>query len=312
VQTVTGETLSNFLEENPSIAKKVIEKCVSAAEARYAARQARDLTRRKNALDLGGLPGKLADCSIKDPSQCELYLVEGDSAGGSAKQGRDRRFQAILPLRGKILNVEKARINKILENEEIRSIITAIGAGLGNSEEFDESKIRYDKIILMCDADVDGSHIRTLLLTFFYRHMREIVETQRLYIAQPPLYKIKKGKTEFYAYDEAEREEILKSMKLDKSAVISENNEGTDNPDDEASEQVKAKGINISRFKGLGEMNPEQLWSTTMNPETRTIIQVTNENAAAADKIFRVLMGEEVEPRRKFIQENAKYANLDV
>ncbi|MEP7146016.1 MAG: DNA topoisomerase (ATP-hydrolyzing) subunit B [bacterium] len=305
VQVITGETLSNFLEENPSIAKKIIEKVVVAAEARLAARQARELTRRKNALDLGGLPGKLADCSIKDPSQCELYLVEGDSAGGSAKQGRDRRFQAILPLRGKILNVEKARINRILENEEIRSIVTAIGAGIGNSDEFDESKIRYDKIILMCDADVDGSHIRTLLLTFFYRHMREIVETQRLYIAQPPLYKIKKGKTELYAYDEAERDEILKSMKVDKNAaVIIESGEEP--------ESANSKGINISRFKGLGEMNPEQLWSTTMNPETRTIVQVTNENAAAADKIFRVLMGEEVEPRRKFIEENAKYANLDV
>lgn len=312
VQTVTGETLSNYLEENPSIAKKIIEKCVSAAEARYAARQARDLTRRKNALDLGGLPGKLADCSIKDPSQCELYLVEGDSAGGSAKQGRDRRFQAILPLRGKILNVEKARINKILENEEIRSIVTAIGAGLGNSEEFDEKKIRYDKIIIMCDADVDGSHIRTLLLTFFYRHMREVVETQRLYIAQPPLYKIKKGKTELYAYDESEREEILKSMKIDKSVVITTNGEDTESADDGGTGSINTKGVNISRFKGLGEMNPEQLWSTTMNPETRTIIQVTNENAAAADKIFRVLMGEEVEPRRKFIQDNAKYANLDV
>jgi len=210
-------------------------------------------------------------------------------------------------LRGKILNVEKARINKILENEEIRSIITAIGAGLGNSDEFDESKIRYDKIILMCDADVDGSHIRTLLLTFFYRHMREIVETERLYIAQPPLYKIKKGKTELYAYDESEREEILKSMKADKATVITENGE-----EPEATATTANKGIAISRFKGLGEMNPEQLWTTTMNPETRTIVQVTNENAAAADKIFRVLMGEEVEPRRKFIEENAKYANLDV
>ncbi len=304
VQSVTGENLSNFLEETPSIAKKIIEKCVQAAEARIAARDAKNLARRKNALDLGGLPGKLADCSIKDPAQCELYLVEGDSAGGSAKQGRDRRFQAILPLRGKILNVEKARINKILENEEIRSIVTAIGAGLGNSDEFDERKIRYDKIILMCDADVDGSHIRTLLLTFFYRHMREIVETQRLYIAQPPLYKIKKGKTEFYAYDDAERDEILKSMKVDKSAVVIENGE--------EGETANPKGINISRFKGLGEMNPEQLWSTTMNPETRTIVQVTNENAAAANNIFKILMGEEVEPRRKFIEENAKYANLDV
>jgi len=304
VQSVTGENLSNFLEETPSIAKKIIEKCVQAAEARIAARDAKNLARRKNALDLGGLPGKLADCSIKDPAQCELYLVEGDSAGGSAKQGRDRRFQAILPLRGKILNVEKARINKILENEEIRSIVTAIGAGLGNSDEFDERKIRYDKIILMCDADVDGSHIRTLLLTFFYRHMREIVETQRLYIAQPPLYKIKKGKTEFYAYDDAERDEILKSMKVDKSAVVIENGE--------EGETANPKGINISRFKGLGEMNPEQLWSTTMNPETRTIVQVTNENAAAANNIFKILMGEEVEPRRKFIEENAKYAKLDV
>jgi len=304
VQSVTGENLSNFLEETPSIAKKIIEKCVQAAEARIAARDAKNLARRKNALDLGGLPGKLADCSIKDPAQCELYLVEGDSAGGSAKQGRDRRFQAILPLRGKILNVEKARINKILENEEIRSIVTAIGAGLGNSDEFDERKIRYDKIILMCDADVDGSHIRTLLLTFFYRHMREIVETQRLYIAQPPLYKIKKGKTELYAYDDAERDEILKSMKVDKSAVVIENGE--------EGETANPKGINISRFKGLGEMNPEQLWSTTMNPETRTIVQVTNENAAAANNIFKILMGEEVEPRRKFIEENAKYAKLDV
>lgn len=304
VQSIVGETLSNFLEETPSVAKKIIEKCVVAAEARLAARQARDLTRRKNALDLGGLPGKLADCSIKDPSQCELYLVEGDSAGGSAKQGRDRRFQAILPLRGKILNVEKARINRILENEEIRSIVTAIGAGLGNSDEFDERKIRYDKIILMCDADVDGSHIRTLLLTFFYRHMKEIVETERLYIAQPPLYKIKKGKNEFYAYNDAERDEILKSMKVDKSEIVIENGE--------QGESINSKGVNISRFKGLGEMNPEQLWSTTMNPETRTIVLVTNENAIAADKIFRILMGEEVEPRRKFIEENAKYANLDV
>lgn len=304
VQSITGEQLGNYLEENPSIARKIIDKCLRAAEAREAARKARELTRRKNALEISGLPGKLADCSIKDPAQCELYLVEGDSAGGSAKQGRDRRFQAILPLRGKILNVEKARINKILENEEIRSIVTAIGAGLGNSDEFDESKIRYDKIILMCDADVDGSHIRTLLLTFFYRHMKEIVETQRLFIAQPPLYKIKKGKTELYAYDESERDEILKSMKVDKSAVVIENAEGI--------ETTNTKGISISRFKGLGEMNPEQLWTTTMNPETRTIVQVTNENAAAADKIFRILMGEEVEPRRKFIEENAKYANLDV
>lgn len=308
VQSITGEALGEYLDENPSVAKKIIDKCIRAAEAREAARKARELTRRKNALDLGGLPGKLADCSIKDPAQCELYLVEGDSAGGTAKQGRDRRFQAILPLRGKILNVEKARINKILENEEIRSIITAIGAGIGNSDEFDESKIRYDKIILMCDADIDGSHIRTLLLTFFYRHMKEIVETERLYIAQPPLYKIKKGKTELYAYSDSERDEILKSMKADKSGTKLEI------PEDGEVEITTGtlKSVTISRFKGLGEMNAEQLWSTTMNPETRTILQVTNENAAAADKVFRVLMGEEVEPRRKFIEENAKYANLDV
>jgi DNA gyrase subunit B len=313
VQSITGEQLGNYLEENPSVAKKILEKCLRAAEAREAARKARELTRRKNALEITGLPGKLADCSIKDPAQCELYLVEGESAGGSAKQGRDRRFQAILPLKGKILNVEKARINKILENDEIRSIVTAIGAGLGNSDEFDESKIRYDKIILMCDADVDGSHIRTLLLTFFYRHMREIIDTQRLYIAQPPLYKIKKGKNEYYAYDESERDEILKSLKIDKKSVITNG----DLIEEEASAAAETKtettkGAAISRFKGLGEMNPEQLWSTTMNPETRTILLVTNENAAAADKMFRVLMGEEVEPRRKFIEENARYANIDV
>jgi DNA gyrase subunit B len=305
VQSITGEQLGNFLDENPSVSKKILEKCLRAAEAREAARKARELTRRKNALDIAGLPGKLADCSIKDPAQCELYLVEGDSAGGSAKQGRDRRFQAILPLKGKILNVEKARINKILENDEIRSIITAIGAGLGNSDEFDDTKIRYDKIILMCDADVDGSHIRTLLLTFFYRHMREIIDTQRLYIAQPPLFKIKKGKSEFYAYDDAEREEILKSMKVDKKSIVPDNGEVVESTGE-------TKGVVISRFKGLGEMNPEQLWTTTMNPETRTILLVTNENATAADKMFRVLMGEEVEPRRKFIEENAKYANIDV
>lgn len=305
VQSITGEQLGNFLDENPSVSKKILEKCLRAAEAREAARKARELTRRKNALDIAGLPGKLADCSIKDPAQCELYLVEGDSAGGSAKQGRDRRFQAILPLKGKILNVEKARINKILENDEIRSIITAIGAGLGNSDEFDDTKIRYDKIILMCDADVDGSHIRTLLLTFFYRHMREIIDTQRLYIAQPPLFKIKKGKNEFYAYDDAEREEILKSLKVDKKSIAPDNGEVVESTGE-------TKGVVISRFKGLGEMNPEQLWTTTMNPETRTILLVTNENATAADKMFRVLMGEEVEPRRKFIEENAKYANIDV
>lgn len=304
VQSLVGEQLGNFLEENPAIGKRIIEKCLRAAEAREAARKARELTRRKNALDLGGLPGKLADCSISDPAQCEIYLVEGDSAGGSAKQGRDRRFQAILPLKGKILNVEKARINKILENEQIRDIITALGAGIGNSDSFDTNKVRYGKIILMCDADIDGSHIRTLLLTFFYRHMKEVIDMGMLYIAQPPLYKVKKGKQEFYAYDDAERDSILKSLKVDKNEVMVETEEtsGTTGP----------KGVAISRFKGLGEMNPEQLWATTMNPETRTILLVTNENASAADKMFRVLMGEEVEPRRKFIEDNAKYANLDV
>jgi DNA gyrase subunit B len=304
VQSLVGEQLGNFLEENPAIGKRIIEKCLRAAEAREAARKARELTRRKNALDIGGLPGKLADCSISDPAQCEIYLVEGDSAGGSAKQGRDRRFQAILPLKGKILNVEKARINKILENEQIRDIITALGAGIGNSDNFDTNKVRYGKIILMCDADIDGSHIRTLLLTFFYRHMKEVVDTGMLFIAQPPLYKVKKGKQEFYAYDDAERDSILKSLKVDKSEVLIENeeNSGTASP----------KGVAISRFKGLGEMNPEQLWATTMNPETRTILQVNNENASAANEMFKVLMGEEVEPRRKFIEENAKYANLDV
>lgn len=304
VQSLVGEQLGNFLEENPAIGKRIIEKCLRAAEAREAARKARELTRRKNALDIGGLPGKLADCSISDPAQCEIYLVEGDSAGGSAKQGRDRRFQAILPLKGKILNVEKARINKILENEQIRDIITALGAGIGNSDGFDTNKVRYGKIILMCDADIDGSHIRTLLLTFFYRHMKEVMDMGMLYIAQPPLYKVKKGKQEFYAYDDAERDSILKSLKVDKSEVMIEN--------EETSGAASPKGVAISRFKGLGEMNPEQLWATTMNPETRTILQVTNENASAADKMFRVLMGEEVEPRRKFIEDNAKYANLDV
>ncbi len=301
VQSITGEQLSNFLEENPGVARKIIEKCIRAAEAREAARKARDLVRIKTGLEQNSnLPGKLADCSLNDPSQCELYLVEGDSAGGSAKQGRDRRFQAILPLKGKILNVEKARINKILENEEIKAIISAIGAGLGSSDEFNPDNIRYNKIILMCDADVDGSHIRTLLLTFFYRHMREIIDTGRLYIAQPPLYKIKKGKTELYAYDEDEKEEILKSLKVDKKNIITGE-----------TESAGENKVIVSRFKGLGEMNPEQLWITTMNPETRTILQVTNENAAAADKIFRILMGEEVEPRRKFIEQNAKYANID-
>lgn len=311
VETIVGEQLQSYLEENPSVAKKIIEKCLRAAEAREAARKARELIRRKNALEFSGLPGKLADCSISDPEHCEIYLVEGDSAGGSAKQGRDRRFQAILPLKGKILNVEKARMNKVLENDEIKSIITALGAGIGNSDEFDESKLRYGKVILMCDADVDGSHIRTLLLTFFYRHMKEIIETGRLYIAQPPLYKIKINREEHYAYDENEKDQILKRFKINTKSA---NNEPSETEVSESGEiVVKGKGVSISRFKGLGEMNPEQLWSTTMNPETRTILQVTIDSAVAADKVFETLMGEEVEPRREFIEKNAKYVkNLDI
>ena len=304
VETLVGEKLSEFLEENPSVGKKIIEKCMRAAEAREAARKARDLARRKNALDTMNLPGKLADCSITDPEHCEIYIVEGDSAGGSAKQGRDRRFQAILPLKGKILNVEKAKLNKILENNEIKAIISAIGGGIG--PDFDESKARYGKVILMTDADVDGSHIRTLLLTFFYRHMQDLINTGKIYIAQPPLYKIKKGREEFYAYDDNERNEILKRLKVN----------GKDNGDKSIEEMVEegsVKGVTISRYKGLGEMNPEQLWDTTMNPETRTVLQVTLESAATADKIFETLMGDAVEPRREFIEKNAKYVrNLDI
>ena len=308
VETLVGEKLAEFLEVNPSVGKKIIEKCMRAAEAREAARKARDLARRKNALDNMNLPGKLADCSITDPEHCEIYIVEGDSAGGSAKQGRDRKFQAILPLRGKILNVEKAKLNKILENNEIRAIISAIGAGLG--AEFDHSQSRYGKVILMTDADVDGSHIRTLLLTFLYRHMKDLITSGKVYIAQPPLYKIKKGKEEFYAYDENERDNILKRLKVDgkdkkKAEEPIEEEEGV-------TEERSIRGVVISRYKGLGEMNPEQLWETTMNPETRTILQVTLESAASADKIFETLMGDDVEPRKGFIEKHAKYANLDI
>ena len=306
VETLVGEKLAEFLEENPSVGKKIIEKCMRAAEAREAARKARDLARRKNALDNMNLPGKLADCSITDPEHCEIYIVEGDSAGGSAKQGRDRKFQAILPLRGKILNVEKAKLNKILENNEIRAIISAIGAGLG--AEFDQMQSRYGKIILMTDADVDGSHIRTLLLTFLYRHMKELITAGKVYIAQPPLYKIKKGKEEFYAYDEDERNKILKRLKVDGKDKL----KPKEKTEEEVTEEKSVKGVAISRYKGLGEMNPEQLWETTMNPETRTILQVTLESAASADKIFETLMGDEVEPRKVFIEKHAKYANLDI
>jgi DNA gyrase subunit B len=289
VKTVVNEWLASYLEEHPRVANIVLEKCLSAARAREAARKARDLTRKKSALDVGNLPGKLADCSLSDPSLCEIYLVEGDSAGGSAKQGRDRMFQAILPLRGKILNVEKARIDKILSNEEIRTIITAIGAGI--KEEFTLENVRYHKVIIMTDADVDGAHIRTLLLTFFYRQMQELIDAGMVYIAQPPLYRVAKGKEEYYAYDDAERDAIAARMG---------NGEGKAN-------------IQMQRYKGLGEMNPEQLWKTTMDPETRTILKVTMDDAFLANEIFTTLMGDEVEPRRVFIESNAKFAsNLDI
>ncbi len=307
VETIVGEKLSEYLEENPSVAKKIIEKSLKAAEAREAARKARELVRRKNALDSMHLPGKLADCSINDPEHCEIYIVEGDSAGGSAKQGRDRRFQAILPIKGKILNVEKAKLNKILENQEIQAMIAAIGAGIG--EDFDPSKARYGKIILMTDADVDGSHIRTLLLTFFYRHMKELITMGKVYIAQPPLYKVKKGKEEVFAFDDDELEQILKRFKAD---LKSKSKQTEGEAEVETDEEGHPKGIVITRYKGLGEMNPEQLWNTTMNPETRTVLQVNLESAAAADKIFETLMGDAVEPRREFIEKHAKYANLDV
>ncbi|HEY4643546.1 MAG TPA: DNA topoisomerase (ATP-hydrolyzing) subunit B [Bacteroidota bacterium] len=313
VETIVGDQLATWLERNPADARRVIEKSLRAAEAREAARKARDLTRRKSALESSSLPGKLADCSITDPEHCEIYIVEGDSAGGSAKQGRDRRFQAILPVKGKILNVEKARLHKILENEEITAIVTALGTGIGGSD-FDPAKLRYGKVIIMTDADVDGSHIRTLLLTFFFRHMQPLIELGKIYIAQPPLYRIKKGKEEQYAFDDDEKDEIVKRLrggkdgkKVKVAAQAAESAEGM---------KVASTGdgnIVISRYKGLGEMNPETLWTTTMNPETRTILQVTLENAAEAAKTFSTLMGEEVEPRKKFIEKNAKYVrNLDV
>ncbi len=289
VKGVVNEQLAAYLEEHPRVANTVIEKAVSAARAREAARKARDLTRKKSALDVGNLPGKLADCSLSDPALCEIYLVEGDSAGGSAKQGRNRAFQAILPLRGKILNVERARIDKILGNEEIRTIVTAIGAGI--KDDFNIENARYHKLILMTDADVDGAHIRTLLLTFFFRQMPQLIDAGFVYIAQPPLYRVAKGKEEFYAYDEKEREEYVKRLG---------NGEGK-------------SAVNIQRYKGLGEMNPLQLWHTTMDPETRTILQVTIEDAILANDTFERLMGDDVEPRRLFIEENAKFvSNLDI
>jgi DNA gyrase subunit B len=314
VEGIMNEQLAIFLEENPSVGKRIIDKVLRAAEAREAARKARDIVRRKNALENSALPGKLADCSINDPAHCEIYLVEGDSAGGSAKQGRDRRFQAILPLKGKILNVQKARLHKMLENEEIRNIFTALGVGLG--EQQDLTKMRYGKVILMADADVDGAHIRTLILTLFYNHMKDLIENGNVYIAQPPLYKIKKGKQEFYAYNDEERDEVLKRLKGNAKKGEEEEvveTDGTGTVVGEDGEVKEHKGIVISRFKGLGEMNPEQLWSTTMNPETRTLLQVNIESAAAAADIFETLMGDNVEPRRQFIEKNATYVrNLDV
>jgi len=289
VKTVVNEQLAAYLEEHPRVANIVIEKAVASARAREAARKARDLTRKKSALDIGNLPGKLADCSLSDPRLCEIYLVEGDSAGGSAKQGRDRSFQAILPLRGKILNVEKARIDKVFSNEEIRTIITAIGAGI--KEDFTLENARYHKIILMTDADVDGAHIRTLLLTFFYRQMPQLIEAGFIYIAQPPLYRVAKGREEYYAYNEEERNELTTRLS---------NGEGR-------------SSVGIQRYKGLGEMNPAQLWKTTMDPDTRTILKVEIEDAVHADLLFQTLMGDEVEPRRLFIEQNAKFvSNLDI
>lgn len=286
VEQVTNEFLGNFFEENPSVTKKIIDKLIQAATAREAARKAKELTRRKSALDSAALPGKLADCSLRDPEECEIYIVEGDSAGGSAKQGRDRRFQAILPLRGKILNVEKARIDKILGNTEVRSMITALGCGIG--DDFDVSKARYHKVVIMTDADIDGAHIRTLILTFFFRYMRELIDNGYIYIAQPPLFRVKQGKSEQYAYSDEEKDKIVKGLKSN-------------------------VGVSISRYKGLGEMNPEQLWKTTMDPEVRTLLQVTLDDAAEADHLFSVLMGSETGPRAEFIQQNAQYVrNLDV
>ncbi len=281
-----SEHFEKFMMENPTVARKIVEKGVMAARARMAAKKARELTRRKSALEVSSLPGKLADCSSRDPKISEIYVVEGDSAGGSAKQGRDRHFQAILPLRGKILNVEKARLDKILSNNEVRSIITALGTGIG--EDFDIAKARYHKIVIMTDADVDGSHIRTLLLTFFYRYMRQILEAGYVYIAQPPLYKVQQGKKVEYAYNEKQLEAVLSTLSP------------TPKP-------------GIQRYKGLGEMNPDQLWETTMDPQTRTLLQVSLEDAIEADETFEILMGDKVEPRRNFIEENAVYVkNLDI
>ncbi|WP_026464720.1 DNA topoisomerase (ATP-hydrolyzing) subunit B [Adhaeribacter aquaticus] len=293
VDVAVGEMLTNFLEENPREAKIIIQKVILAAQARQAARKAREMVQRKSVLSGTGLPGKLADCSESDPAKCEIYLVEGDSAGGSAKQGRDRKFQAILPLRGKILNVEKAQEHRIYENDEIKNMITALGVSFGTAEDhkaLNMEKLRYHRVIIMTDADIDGSHIRTLILTFFFRYMRELIDKGYIYIALPPLYLVKKGKEERYCWTEQERAEAIKEL----------------------AKGGKEDSVGVQRYKGLGEMNPEQLWTTTMRPETRSLKQVTIESAAEADHLFSMLMGDEVAPRRDFIERNAKYANIDV
>ena len=292
VSQAVSEMLANYLEENPADAKKIIEKVILAATARHAARKAREMVQRKNPMGGAGLPGKLADCASKDPAKCELFLVEGDSAGGTAKQGRDREFQAIMPLRGKILNVEKAMVHKIFENEEIKNIYTALGVRVGTEEDskaLNLEKLRYHKAVIMCDADVDGSHIQTLILTFFFRYMREMIENGYIYIATPPLYLVRKGKQAKYAWDDKERDGFIDEMKGSGSE----------------------SSVHVQRYKGLGEMNAEQLWDTTMSPENRTLRQVTIESAAEADRIFSMLMGDDVPPRREFIENNAKYANID-
>jgi len=292
VDKAVGEMLTNYLEENPKQAKLIVQKVILAATARNAARKARELVQRKNVLSGSGLPGKLADCSEKDPHKCEIFLVEGDSAGGTAKQGRNRHFQAIMPLRGKILNVEKAMQHKVFENEEIKNMFTALGVSIGTEEDeraLNIEKLRYHKIVIMTDADIDGSHIATLLLTFFFRYLKELIENGYVYIATPPLYLLKRGKDMRYCWDENQRERLIEEMK-------------------------KGQDVNISiqRYKGLGEMNADQLWETTMNPEYRTLKQVTLDSAAEADRVFSMLMGDEVPPRREFIEANAKYANIDV
>ncbi|MDA0744887.1 MAG: DNA topoisomerase (ATP-hydrolyzing) subunit B [bacterium] len=286
VESLVGEKLSEYFEENPAVVKKILQKAIEAAHAREAARKARELVRRKSVLEGGGLPGKLLDCASKDKDKTEIYLVEGDSAGGSAAQGRDREYQAILPLWGKMLNVEKARVDKVLGNDKLQPMIMALGAGVG--EDFDTEKLRYGKVIIMADADVDGSHIRSLLLTFFFRYMRPMILAGRVYIAQPPLFLVKKGRAESYAFDEAERDRILKEM------------------------DGETKGVQVQRYKGLGEMNPDQLWVTTMNPETRKMLHVTQENTMEAERAFTMMMGDEVGPRRQYIEAHAQEAQVDV